>query len=268
MLVQASTQELNPLFDARAIAKAYEDDPASAAAEYGAQFRSDVESFVSPEAIDACVMRGRREISPIPGCEYLAFVDPSGGSGADSFTLAIGRRWVRDARPIAVVDCLRESKLPLSPESIVGEYAALLKTYRVTSVTGDRYAGEWPRDAFKRHGITYDVSPKPKSDLYRDALAILNSTRVELLDEPRLLAQLAALERRTARGGRDSIDHPPGGHDDVANAVCGFAVIAAAERPDSSLVWDVGPPLTAEERKERNHLVMMRRYAEGDYPHW
>jgi hypothetical protein len=24
------------------------------------------------------------------------------------------------------------------------------------------------------------------------------------------------LERRTSRGGRDSIDHPPGGHDDLA----------------------------------------------------
>jgi hypothetical protein len=30
------------------------------------------------------------------------------------------------------------------------------------------------------------------------------------------------LERRTARGGRDSIDHPPGAHDDLANAVAGL----------------------------------------------
>ena len=37
----------------------------------------------------------------------------------------------------------------------------------------------------------------------------------------RLVAQLCALERRTAWGGRDSIDHGPGGHDDVANAVAG-----------------------------------------------
>ena len=33
--------------------------------------------------------------------------------------------------------------------------------------------------------------------------------------------QLASLERRTARGGRDSIDHAPGAHDDIANAVSG-----------------------------------------------
>jgi hypothetical protein len=33
-----------------------------------------------------------------------------------------------------------------------------------------------------------------------------------------LIAQLLGLERRTARSGKDSIDHAPGGHDDVANA--------------------------------------------------
>ena len=42
---------------------------------------------------------------------------------------------------------------------------------------------------------------------------------------PRLAAQLCSLERRTARGGKDSIDHPPGGHDDLANAVAGVAAI-------------------------------------------
>ena len=41
---------------------------------------------------------------------------------------------------------------------------------------------------------------------------------------PRLQAQLCGLERRTARGGRDSIDHAPGGHDDIANSVCGVLV--------------------------------------------
>jgi hypothetical protein len=56
---------------------------------------------------------------------------------------------------------------------------------------------------------------------------LLNSGRVELLDHKRLVAQLCGLERRTARGGRDSIDHPPGAHDDIANAVAGAIAVAA-----------------------------------------
>ena len=49
----------------RVIAKAYADDPLRAAAEYGAEFRRDIESFVSREAVDACVVPERRELPPV-----------------------------------------------------------------------------------------------------------------------------------------------------------------------------------------------------------
>ncbi len=38
--------------------------------------------------IDACTVRGRGELLPVPGVLYRAFVDPSGGS-ADSMTIAV-----------------------------------------------------------------------------------------------------------------------------------------------------------------------------------
>jgi len=51
-----------------------------------------------------------------------------------------------------------------------------------------------------------------------------------LLDDKKLVSQLCALERRTARSGRGSVDHPPGGaHDDVSNAACGALALAAAQ---------------------------------------
>ncbi len=74
----------------------------------------------------------------------------------------------------------------------------------------------------------------PKSDLYRDLLPMLNSGRAELLDLAKLGAQLVGLERRTARSGRESIDHAPGGHDDVANAVAG-ALLATSSSGMSAL---------------------------------
>jgi hypothetical protein len=70
---------------------------------------------------------------------------------------------------------------------------------------------------------------KSKSDLYRDLLPLINSRRLDLVDDPRLLTELAALERRTACGGRDSIDHAAGGHDDLANAVAGVSALASAK---------------------------------------
>jgi len=126
-----------------------------------------------------------------------------------------------------VLDAIRERKPPFSPDDVVIEFAALLKSYGIHRIAGDRYAGEWPRERFRAHRISYEPADKPKSDLYRDMLPLLNSGRVELLDHSRLVAQLCGLERRTARSGRDSIDHAPGGHDDLCNAVAG--VIAETE---------------------------------------
>jgi len=61
----------------------------------------------------------------------------------------------------------------------------------------------------------------------------VNSEKVDLLDHPILINQLASLERRTARGGRDSIDHPPMAHDDVANAAA-MALHYAASKPKTA----------------------------------
>jgi hypothetical protein len=100
----------------------------------------------------------------------------------------------------------------------------------VHTVQGDRYAGEWPRDAFRRNGIEYLPAAKPKSDLYFETLPHVNSGEVDLLDNSVLINQLLGLERRTARGGRDSIDHGPGAHDDLANAVAGVVWLVHARQ--------------------------------------
>ena len=184
------------------------------------------------------------------GTSYLAFVDPSGGSN-DSMTLAIGHRG-QDGR--AIVDVVRERRPPFSPEAVVEEFAELLRSYNCTKVTGDRYAGEWPRERFSVHGVRYDPAAKVKSDLYLGLLATVNSGRAEIPPQARLATQLCALERRTSRGGRDSIDHAPGGHDDLANAVAGVANLLAGRRRGiwapvglfRDGEWRDGPGLAAE----------------------
>ena len=74
-------------------------------------------------------------------------------------------------------------------------------------MTTYRWGGQWTREAFRKAGIEY----APKSNLFRDVLPPINSGRAELLERQRLVSQFAGLERRVARGGRDSIDHAPRG---------------------------------------------------------
>jgi len=213
---QADTRTMNPTVSQKVIDRAYERDPVSAQAEYGAQFRSDIESFVIREAVEAVVILGRYELPPIPGVRYSAFVDPSGGA-RDSFTIAISH----EENGTKILDAIRELKPPFSPDRVCQEFAVLLKSYWLREVTGDRYAGQWPQERFERYGITYKTSEKTKSQLYQDFLPILNSGQCELLDNKKMINQIVNLERRTARSGKDSIDHPPGGFDDLSNVAAG-----------------------------------------------
>lgn len=60
---------------------------------------------------------------------------------------------------------------------------------------------------------------------------------MELVDQPRLIQQIVGLERRTARGGRDTIDHAPNGHDDLANVVAGVCALFAKQSSYDMLSW-------------------------------
>jgi hypothetical protein len=225
---QADTRSMNPMVDERVIAAAYAADPTSARAEYGGQFRSDLEDYVSADVVERAVIHGRVDIPPALGRHrYVGFVDMAGGSGGDSATVGVAHR---DGGK-AVLDHLSEMRSPFSPEAAVEHFAAVLARYGLRKVTGDKYAGEWPAEQFKKRGITYEASEKTKSEIYAAFLPMLNSGAIELLDDRRLTAQLLGLERRTAWGGRDSVDHRPGAHDDLINAAAGALVLVAATRP-------------------------------------
>jgi hypothetical protein len=75
---------------------------------------------------------------------------------------------------------------------------------------------------------------------------VVNSRRCELLDKDhhkKLVNQLCNLERRTGRTGKDSIDHPPGSHDDVANGVMGVLVTGRGAA-GARCTWDDDDELT------------------------
>jgi hypothetical protein len=217
---KAPSLVMNPTLNAKVIERARKEDPEAAKADYDAEFRSDIETFVNREIVEAVVAPGRHELPPLSNVKYRAFTDPAGGSGKDSMTLAIAHT----EGGLEVLDAVREAKPPFSPESVVKEYAQLLKRYRIRTVVGDRFGGEWPRERFKIHGISYAIADKSKSDLYRDFLPLLNSEEVQLLDNETIVNQFCSLERRTSRNGKDSIDHEPGKFDDLSNVVAGVCV--------------------------------------------
>ena len=118
LVAQGTSREFNPSLRQRVVDRALERDHAAASAEYLSIWRSDIENFISIDAVRACIETGVRERPPLAGVTYRAFCDPSGGS-SDSMAMAIahaeGNRYV--------LDCIRERHAPFSPESVVEEFS-------------------------------------------------------------------------------------------------------------------------------------------------
>jgi len=74
---------------------------------------------------------------------------------------------------------------------------------------------------------------------------MLTSRQCALLTHDKLRRQLVSLERRTVRGGRESIDHLKNGHDDIANSVCG-ALVMAQRGGSASILAGFNRPLDLE----------------------
>jgi hypothetical protein len=263
---QAPTGTMNPTLDTTVITDALEDDPEGAASEYQAEFRRDLESYVSLQVLDACTTPGVVERTRLLGLPYVAFLDPSAGK-RDAFALAICHGETHGDTTVAVVDCVREVLPPFDPYAVAGELAGTLRAYGLREAQSDRFAGAWVTDAFLRHGIVVSQDAVPKSELYVACLPFLMAGRVELLDMPKLRTQLAGLERRRRAGGRDVVDHVPGARDDLANAVVG-AVLRAI---NVGVGWWTQPMAdgermgaNAERRRERvanleHEFFLMRR---------
>ncbi|MDP2914915.1 MAG: hypothetical protein Q8O91_05635 [Candidatus Aminicenantes bacterium] len=261
LIWKAPTKAMNPTIKDSVIDRAMKSDYAAGKAEWQAEFREDLETFLTTEMIEAVIIPGRLELPTIEGARYRAFIDPSGGR-ADSFTMAIAHKEKNGGR--VVLDRIEERRPPLAPQDVAKEFSEIMKSYGVRRCQGDRYAGEFTVKAFADAGITYEASKLSKSEIYLEFEPILAQGQVELLDYKKMFNELRGLERRTRSGGKDLVDHGPGCHDDVANAAAGAVVLAA----DSGAVhiWvggGAGPkkedPEKAEDKRTEEEKTEERR---------
>jgi hypothetical protein len=179
-------------------------------------------AFNAEKIIDA-VERGVSVRLPSPGISYHAFVDMSGGSSDDA-CLAVA---YRDSDGRAVLDRVTDQgqRPPFDPRKAVKRFAEVLKDYKLSSVVGDRYAGETFKADFQERGISYRVSELTKSEIYEAIEPKLNAAEIVLLDEPKMEGQFLGL---IWRGGK--IDHPNGEHDDYCNSAAGTIWLASKNK--------------------------------------
>jgi hypothetical protein len=244
----APSRVMNPALPQKVVDKAKLKDLERANAEFESVWRSDISDFVPVDIIAAATDYGVRERAPMAGVEYFAFADAAGGSGRDSFALAIGHR---GADNVVIIDCLRERQPRFVPKAVVKEFSDLLKLYGVSKIRSDRYGSAWVADEWLRAGITCEPSELTKSEIYLGALPVLMSGQARLLDAEKLRDQLTGLERRVYASGREAVDDSgaQSSHDDLANVVCGVLVNLSFEKHEAPVpvfgVWTTSPVANA-----------------------
>lgn len=243
---RASSTLMNPSLRVERLERERRLDPDRFAREYLAEFAEDLEAFLPSAWVDQAVVPGRHELPPRDGVEYVAAVDPSGG-GADAFTLAVVHAEGEGAETRVIQDVMRGwgrvgHQAP-DLAGVVREIAELLTRSHVSEVTGDRYAGQWVRQAFQEAGIIYREAEMDKAKAYLEVEPLFAQGRIALLDHPLLIRELKTLERRPRAGGKTLVDHPHGGHDDHANALCLAAAVAVGGGANTPRIWgfDLGP---------------------------
>lgn len=222
------SRTMNPTLSQEIVDEALIEDLAAAKSEYGGEFRQDIIIWLPREVIESVVKRGRRELLSRFGMQYRAFVDVSGGR-SDSSAICISH--LQDGK--VVIDFLKEFKSPHSPTKVIELMAETLRKFGIRRVVGDNYSAQFAADAFKSQGFYYEKSKLNKSALYLELIPTICSNAIELLDEETSIKQLAALERKTHLGGKDKVDHPQGGRDDVANVIAGASFISSKRRKEA-----------------------------------
>ena len=181
------------------------------------------------------------------------------GSGHDSAAVAI-------AHPVGgkyVVDAMRERQPPFDPRQVLWEFAELAKRYNVIEASGDDWAKGFVSGGLSDFGLTYVKPPKlDKTAVYHELLYLVNSGQVEFLDDKRLMSQFVQLERKS--GSTLKVDHPTGGHDDLANAVAGSIVMAAGVGTTKGN----SPELMIKAMGIGDNFISMATGQQGGHPVW
>jgi hypothetical protein len=233
---------LRPDIDESVIDAAMERDPERARAEWYSEERTDLaDAFLASWVDDAMVLPDRNIPRSVhESWNYHAFWDGSGGA-RDAATLSIAIQ--EPGRDVTTLVFHHRWPAPHSPAAVVKEASVYLKEYGCHMVSGDRYASNFMVDAFADNQISYQYSKLTRSEIYLEAIPAMATGKYELPKNEPLRREAISLQRRTRSGGRDSVDHAPGGTDDRANSAFGSLNLArnAARTCDFSILTTFEP---------------------------
>jgi len=225
LFFQLPTIEMNPTVPAETLEQERARNPEQHKREYHAEFIENVDSWIEPEDLNACIVRGRGELPRVNDGVYAAAVDPA--FKKCDFALAILHRTCEGLIIMDRVACWTGSKkAPLGFERVCREIADILREYGIDNLQGDQYAAPAIQQEFLKLGLTYKeltFTRQSRPRLFNNLKHLIIQRKIEILEHPDLLRQLRALEESRSADGTTDV-RPGYGKDDLVCAlgVCAF----------------------------------------------
>ncbi len=199
--------------------------------EYGAQYTSSEASYLDPELIDKCVIRGVEALDPMGQFRYVAAMDYA--TKGDYWYFAIGHKeyyWDKDAkekRSLVFIDYLTHWRgkggEELDPSVVIPEITMMMKRYRVPNCISDQYAFAALRPYFQKDGCTlkeFKVTNTSKLKYFYSLQVQINSQALRMVNDATAIKHLKDLrEKRTQGANKLKIEHAANCHDDAADAI-------------------------------------------------
>ena len=195
-------------------------------------YRTDIEAeFADPEEamfttgmIEAATRESPVFLSPEPGIQYTAAIDPA--TRGNAFTLIVATGQGRKKKAVVMAkQWIGSSVNPLSPKTILQEIGTILKAYRVTVLDSDQYMGDALRDLAMEVGLVlvpHVWTSTERTKRYMALRTMFELGDVELPPDPVVRMDLQRVIRRYSQSGI-SIDLAKSGdgrHADYAPAIC------------------------------------------------
>lgn len=218
---QVSSIRMNPTIDVKMLAREQRRNEENYRREYLAEFTDSINSWIIPEILDPCIVRGRVEVPPRRGVRYAAAIDPA--SRHNDFALAILEFSPDEKVILAHLSRWRgTSKAPVPYDHVLGEIKSILDQFEINSVTGDQYYCDVISQNLLKLGISYEISvfgPQTRGKIFANLKHLLVQKKIELLDNLELLSELRSLQEVKTERGQIDIRPGLGMRDDLAVAV-------------------------------------------------
>jgi hypothetical protein len=239
LVVHAPTRAMNPTFPAEQIADIRMRDPDTAAREFDGAWIDAETSFLDGALIHGATRPDPRTLAPHDVTHVAFAMDPAGLKGRNAWTL-VGVESKETARGprlrvVGAWQWIGSRVSPLSPDTVLGEIAAIVRAYATNHVATDQWSNEAIIALAARHGLRVHERRANVSDvshLYANVATLLATGRLELPPVPEFAADLRGVRKiATSSAVRIVLTKTPDGrHCDFAPAL----VLAVNEAPSAA----------------------------------